>query len=125
MQCNDETLWYTIKEIQAFLVVNECIFLILQNYWQYGCMYVSVLAHTDPKLAGGITWGKIYITWIIFKVYPKKSVLEKKGQNGDQVLKDTLFCAYFFSFSFFCCMEFKFEKKKLEVANLGGFVQQQ
>ena len=41
-------------------------------------MYVSVLAHTDPKLAGGITWGKIYISLELFLKCIQKKVLEKK-----------------------------------------------
>ena len=45
-------------------------------------MYVSVLAHTDPKLAGGITWGKFISLELFLKCIQKKSVLEKKDKMG-------------------------------------------
>ena len=72
----------------------------LLTIWMYVCMY-QYLAQTDPKLAGYITcWGKYHLNHF-FKVYPTK----KGPKNGDQVIKDTLFCAYFFPFhSFIICL---------------------
>ena len=69
------------------------------------------LAQTDPKLAGYITcWGKYHLNHF-FKVYPTK----KGPKNGDQVIKDTLFCAYFFPFhSFIICLHGIFKKRPKE-----------